>query len=270
MVTPAGLVEWPKAEAQLVNKLGDKFEAILKQYQAGTIGGANDGGQGGAKPAATMGQSPAWISNVEKDLGSQWGTGPQKGQILAPDAQGKWGFTSATAIMGNTALMSAGALLGPVERPINSVYNKLPLGSILLGGGSALIIGTAIDDLYPHGSNTDGSLKLNATNLALKGGLAFVMATFGARVFSGTGALIAAAVFGLQVAADLAHTQVEKLVAWIVKTWRSVTGRTTTASNRFYAPVNQGHRMDAGNFQAADNHPLASNGVSGVEPAFKM
>ena len=247
MTTPKGILDWPAAEEALLVKQDARFEALLKKYQIGAVGGAADG----AKPKLEMNQPAPWLTAIQKDLGAKWDTGPAKGDVLAQDAKGTWGFTPVTTLAHQTVTMGSGALLGPIENPINGVYRGMPLGSVLLGGGLGVAMGTAIDELYPHTQNADGSLKLNTTNLLFKGGLAVAMVTFGTRVFSSTGALIAAAVFGLQVAADVLHKPLQNLVKWIVDTWRKVTGRTGTVAqgNLYNAPA---HNYDAPVSQGQD------------------
>lgn len=232
-----GILEWPAIEEGLLTKQDARFEALLKRYAAGTVGGATDG----VKAKVEMNQPVPWLTVVQRDLGTRWDVGPQKGEVLAQDAGGKWGFTPVTTLAHQTVTMGAGALLGPIERPINGFWKGMPLGSIILGGGLSVALGTAIDELYPHTQNTDGSLKLNTTNLLVKGGMAFAFMTFGNRIFSSTGTLIAAAVLGLQVAADILHKPLQNLVTWIVDAWRKLTGRTTTAQqhNLYAAPVRQ-------------------------------
>jgi hypothetical protein len=239
---PTGVIDWAVEKPLLRQELGADFEAILKKLQLGYQATA-DGAKAAdaAKPALTMGQTqpPAWFANLEKDLGSTWAAGPAKGQVLAPNAAGKWGFTTGTALMGNSVVMGAGALLGPVEAPINGLWNKLPLGSIAVGGLSAMALGMAIDDLYPH-TGTGTAVVLNKTNLAIKGGVALALTMFGTKIFSSTGTLIAAAVLGLQVIADIAHEPLDKFVAWVVKMWNKLTGKTTTAGNFYQVQANQG------------------------------
>jgi len=256
----AGVIDWAVEKPLLRKELGADFEALLKQYAAGAVGGANDGAKPALVlpvPAAMKQEQPvAWLESAIKDLGSAWATGPAKGEVLAPGANGKWGFTPVAALVTGTATMGAGALLSPIEGPLNGIYNKLPIGSIVLGGGSAMLLGLAIDELYPHTATA-----MNTTNLAIKGGLALALTMFGTKIFSSTGALVAAAVFGLQVVADLGHKQVDSIVAWLVKTWNQITGKTTVAQ-RNYIPARQPARtMGAGDWRPADNHPLVAQNV---------
>lgn len=253
MDSKTGVLEWPTMKAEINADL----EAILKKYQIGTVGGANDGGQ--PKPVEMKQQVP-WLTAIQKDLGAKWDTGPAKGDVLAQDAKGTWGFTPVMTLAQQTVTMGRGALLGPIEGPLNGFYRGAPLGSILMGGGLSVALATAVDELYPHTTNADGSLKLNTTNLAIKGGIAFAIMTFGHRVFSSTGALIAVAVLGLNIAADLLHKPLQSLVNWIVTTWRKVTGRTTAAQNNFYTASSRQYdapfHQDAGSIERSSGAGL--------------
>ena len=213
-------LEWPGTMSD--------FQAAVDRLKAG-YQGAGDGGDkkismaGPAADSTQMKQSPSWLAGFEKSLPNVWANGLGKNEALYQDARGQFGIVS----MGNHwgSVTMGAPLLGVLERPLNGMWSKLPLGSILLGGGFSLVTGEAIDQLYPHTLNADGTTKLNTTNLLAKSGIALAMAMYGHRLFSTTGAMLGAAVLGLQVLVDLAGKRLDSIVLWIVNMWNKLTGK---------------------------------------------
>lgn len=238
-------VHWPTARAELLAELTASQRALMEQFKA-SYQGAGDGavptpkqGSGAGDPPgpgtavitmkqAVAEQPPVWLVGLQKELGAAWSAGP-KNQIVEFGADGrlKVSATPAHVIMGRSAL------LAPIESPVNSVYKGLPLGSILLGGISAYVVGSVIDRKWPHTPKTDGTVTLNMTNLAIKSGAALALATFGTRVFSTTGALIAAGIFVVEVAVDLLGKRLDDIILWLKKQLDKIFKPAAPAASRF-------------------------------------
>ena len=169
------------------------------------------------KPAA-----PSWQAKFNQATAS-WLEGPKQGQVIASKKDGSYELLQAGAAMG------AGGLLGVIERPINSLWPAIPLGSIAVGAVSGMFLGELIDGFLPPRTSAD---KIDWTNVAVKAGTAVALALYGNRLMSGTATFVAVGLLASQVLADTLP-----LDAWIksvVDWFKNLFGKngTTTAAQR--------------------------------------
>ena len=120
--------------------------------------------------------------------------------------------------------MGTGAL-SVIENPVNNFWPTLPLGSVLVGGVTGIVVGNVLDAVMAP-KTLDG--KVNFTNVAVKAGAMVVLSMYGGKVMSGTGVLIAIGILGAQIVGDLFEAQLRKLINWL----KSIFGKKASVNLR--------------------------------------
>ena len=129
---------------------------------------------------------------------------------------------------------------GLLEKPLDSLVPKVPLGAIVVGGGLGLIVGDLIDGFVPA-TNLDGSV--NFGNVATKGVVAYIAATMGGKIVSKQAGLAIAVVLGAQVLAD-----VLPIDEWAARL-RGVFGGASSGQGRGYSAVRQAESIARQNYR---------------------
>jgi len=174
---------------------------------------------------------PSWQQALD---GIEDGISP--GALLVLGQDHTWSSPTSSLMKGlGMDMGAAGGWLNAIESPLNRIeIGPLPLGTIVIGGATGLIIGELVDQFFAPRTAAGG---INYINLGVKAGAIFALGMFGRQLMSTGSVLLAAGIMGAQIIADV--LPLSRLTDWIL----SLFGRTPATRYAHSAQnVSNGHR----------------------------
>lgn len=164
-----------------------------------------------------------WQASMHQHLAA-YKEGPRPDQVITMHSDGSYKIVPAMSV----GMGAGGGALTVIENPLNGFFPNIPIGSIVVGSVVGITLAELVDGLVPPRA---AGGKMNMTNIAVKSGAIVALATFGPKLMTKTGTVIAIGLLGAQVLADILPLDewIGKIVAFFRKLLGFIPGVGTTA-----------------------------------------